>query len=74
MKVTYHDSGAGIAEPHLIKGLYNHLSNSGLPRFTELVGDKGKLKNLAVRIGRYTQAYQEFLKSIINGVERPVKN
>jgi hypothetical protein len=41
IKVNYYDIGAAIAEPHLVKGLFSHLSTSGSSKFMELVGDKG---------------------------------
>ena len=68
IKVEYYDVGAGIAEPHLVKGLYSHLSTSGLPRFVELVGDKGKLNNFVSEAGQYSQALLMFLKQIVDEV------
>ena len=69
IKVNYHAIGAGIAEPHLVKALSSHLSTSGLSKFTELVGDKGKLNNLVGKAGRYSQALLIFLKLIADEVK-----
>jgi len=35
-----------------------------LPKFTELVGDRGKFKNLVVETGQYSEALLEFLRII----------
>jgi hypothetical protein len=69
IKVTYPAIGAGIAEPHLLKGLFSHLSTSGSPRFAELVGDKGKLNKLVAKIERYSQDLLAFLKLVVGEVE-----
>ncbi len=69
IKVKYSDIGAGVAAPHLVKGLYSHLSTSGLSKFAEMVGDKGKLNSLVVEIEQYSQALLEFLKLIADEVE-----
>ena len=69
IKVNYYDIGAGNAVPHLVKGLYSHLSTSGLSKFTELVGDKGKLDNLVDEAGQYSQALLKFLKLITDEVK-----
>lgn len=68
IKVSY-CLGAGNAEPHLVKGLYSHLSTSGLFKFAKLVGDKGKLNSLADEAGRYSQALLKFLKLITDEVK-----
>ena len=68
IKVNYHNAGAGIAAPHLIKGLYNHLSTSGLHRFSELGGDKGKLDNWEGEVARYSEALLKFLLIITEEV------
>jgi hypothetical protein len=67
IQVNYYDVRTNFAEPHLIKGLFSHLSTSGLARFSELIGDignKGKLDNLIDQTGQYSQALLEFLKLI----------
>ncbi len=69
IKVSYSDIGAGNAAPHLVKGLYSHLSTSGLSKFAELVGDKGKLDNLVSEAGQYSQALLMFLKLIAGEVK-----
>lgn len=69
IKVKYSDIGAGVAAPHLVKGLYSHLSTSGLSKFAEMVGDKGKLNSLVVEIEQYSQALLELLKLIADEVE-----
>ena len=70
IKVKYCDICAGVAAPHLVEGLYSHLSTSGLSKFTEIVGDKGKLHSLVVEIEQYSQALLAFLKLIVDDVER----
>ena len=73
--VNYYDISANFAEPHFVKGLFSHLSTSGLPRFTELVGDKGKLNSLICEAGKYSLALLNFLKLIadeVKGYETPV--
>jgi hypothetical protein len=49
IKVNYHEVSTTFAEAHVVKVLFSHLSTSGLPRFAELVGDKGKLADLKQR-------------------------
>jgi hypothetical protein len=68
IKVKYHDIGAGVAAPHLVKGLYSHLDTSGLSKFTEIVSDKGKLNSLVREIERYSQGLLAFLKVILDDV------
>ncbi|MFC2035878.1 tyrosine-type recombinase/integrase [Chloroflexota bacterium] len=68
LKVTYYDIGSGVAEPHLIKGLFSHLSTSGLPRFVELIGEKGKLDSLVAAASQYSQKLLIFLKVITDEV------
>lgn len=68
IKVTYPEIGAGIAEPHLLKGVFSHLRTSGSPRFTELVGDKGQLHSLVVEIEQYSQALLVFLRLLVDDV------
>ncbi|MCJ7743130.1 MAG: hypothetical protein MUO99_01025, partial [Dehalococcoidales bacterium] len=36
IKVNYYDIGAGVAEPHLVKGLFSHLGTSASSKFAEL--------------------------------------
>jgi len=69
IKVTYPDIGAGIAEPHLVKGLLSHLGTSKSSKFSELVGDKGKIGDLAFKAGQYSQALLHFLKIITDEVK-----
>ncbi len=69
IRVNYYDIRAGIAEPHLVKGLYSHLRTSGLPKFAELVGNKGKLNNWVGEVGQYSEALLKFLKLISDEVE-----
>ncbi len=69
IKVKYYDIGAGIAEPHLVKGLFSHLSTSRLSKFTELVGDKGMLSGLVFKAGQYSQALLQLLKLITDEVK-----
>ncbi len=69
IKVNYYDIGAGVGEPHLVKGLYSHLSTSGLSKFAELVGDKGKLRHLVGEAGQYSQALLIFLNLIADEVK-----
>ena len=69
IKVNYYDIGAGIAAPHLVKGLYSHLSTSGLSKFAELMGDKGKLDDWVSGVGKYSEALLRFLKLIADEVK-----
>jgi hypothetical protein len=69
IKVTYHDPSTGFAEPHLVKGLYSHLSTSGLPKFAELVDDKGKLEDWVSEVGQYSEALLALLKLITDEVK-----
>jgi hypothetical protein len=69
LKVKYYDIGAGIAAPHLVKGLFSHLSTSELSKFTELVGDRGTLRDLVFKAGQYSQALLDLLKLITDEVK-----
>jgi integrase/recombinase XerD len=69
IKVNYYDITSDFAEPHLLKALFSHFKTSGLPKFTELVSDKGKLHKLTTQTGIYSQALMKFLKLIKNDVE-----
>jgi len=69
IKVNYYDVSANFAAPHLAEGLYSHLSTSGLPKFAELVGDKGKLDNWVGAVGQYSEALMTFLKVIADEVK-----
>ena len=64
IKVSNREIGAGLVEPHLIRGLIDHLSTSGLHKYAELAGHDGKLKNLMVKAGQYSQDLLEFLRLI----------
>ena len=70
LKVKYNDIGAGIAAPHLVKGLFGHLDTSGSSKFRELVGDKGKLSGLAFKAGEYSRTILELLKLITDEIKR----
>jgi hypothetical protein len=67
--VTYPDVGAGVVEPHLLKGLFSHLSSSGSRRFAELVHEPGLLHSLAIETGQYSQALLTFLKLLTDDVK-----
>jgi len=69
IKVKYPDIASGIAEPHLVRGLYDHLATSGLLRFSELAGDKGKLDDWAGEVARYSEALLKFLVTITEEVK-----
>lgn len=69
IKVKYCDIRAGVAAPHLIKGLYTHLSTSGLPKFAGLMGDKGRLDNWVGAVEQYSEALTTFLKVITDEVK-----
>jgi hypothetical protein len=69
IKVNYYNVSTNFAEPYLIKGLFSHLSTSGLPKFKELVVDKGKLDNLIGEAGKYSLAILNFLKLITGEVK-----
>jgi hypothetical protein len=61
--------GTGTTEPYLIEALFSHIRTSGLPKFTELVGYRGRLNNLVVKAGQYSQALLIFLKFITDEVK-----
>jgi hypothetical protein len=67
--VTYPDVGAGVVEPHLLKGLFSHLSSSGSRWFAELVDEPGLLHSLAIEIGQYSQALLTLLKLLMDDVK-----
>jgi site-specific recombinase XerD len=69
IKVIYPDFGTGIAKPHLVSGLYSHLSTSGLAGYPELVGDKGKIPSLKYAFENYSQLVMGFLKVIIDDIK-----
>jgi integrase len=69
LKVKYSDIYAVIAAPHLVKGLFSHLSTSGSFKFTELAGDKGKLNILVCKAGQYSLALLKLLKLITDEVK-----
>jgi len=69
IKVTYNDPSDGIAGPHLVNGIYSHLKTSGLPKFAELVGDKGKLNNWIGEVEKYSETLLKFLKVIADDVK-----
>ena len=69
IKVSYLNTGAGIAAPHLIKDLYSHLSTSGLPEFAELAGDMGRLAEWSSKVPRYLEALLKFLMTIVEEVK-----
>ena len=70
LKVKYYDIGVGIGATHLVKGLYSHLSTSGSSKFTELVGDKGKLAGIVFNAGQYSRALLKLLKLMTDDVKR----
>jgi hypothetical protein len=67
IKVSYHALAPIKIEPHIVKGFDNHLITSGIPKFTELVEDKKKLEDLAVK---YSEAFLLFLKLIVDETRR----
>jgi hypothetical protein len=69
IKVTYSDIGSGIAEPHFLKGLFNHLRFSGSRRFAELVDEGGQLHSLAIEIEQYSQALLVFCRLLLDDVK-----
>lgn len=69
IRANYFDISTGIAAPHLVKGLYSHLSTSGLSKFTELLGDKGKLEDWVSEVGQYSEALLRFLRLIADEVK-----
>lgn len=69
IKVNCYDIIVGNAEPHLIGGLFSHFSTSGLTKFVELVGEKGKLQRLINEAGQYFQALLMFLSLIVDEVK-----
>jgi len=69
IKVNYYDVSANFAALHLVKGLYGHFHTSGLSKFAELVGDKGKLDSWVAAVGQYSEALMTFLKVITDKVQ-----
>lgn len=69
IKVTYPDIRNGVAEPHLVEGLFSHLTTSGLTRFTEVAGDDGDINTLVTIAGQYSQELLLFLKLIADEVK-----
>lgn len=59
-----------MAESHFIKGLYNHLRTSEVTKYTELLGDKGKLNSLVSDFEHYSETLIRFLKLIKDEVEK----
>jgi site-specific recombinase XerD len=68
VSVKYH-MDTGITTPRLLERLYSHLSTSGFPKFSELVGEQGKLERWAGEVGQYCKAGLNLLKLIIDDVE-----
>jgi integrase/recombinase XerC len=68
VSVKYH-MDTGITTPRLLERLYSHLSTSGFPKFSELVGEQGKLERWAGEVGQYCKAGINLLKLIIDDVE-----
>jgi len=60
VEVHFHDPAAGVAAPHLVSALYNHL---GTPAsgFAELVGGKGKLEDWKGAVEKYSESLLTFL-------------
>jgi integrase/recombinase XerD len=70
IRVKFHDIDAGVAESHFIKGLYNHLCTSEVTKYSELLGDKGKLNSLVSDFEHYSETLMRFLKLIKDEVEK----
>jgi hypothetical protein len=68
IKVNYKDPGAGLAAPHLIGGMYNHLASSG-PGFAALAGDKGSIRQWAGEVEKYYETALKFLRLIAEKVQ-----
>ena len=69
IKVKYYDFGPGIAAPHLVKGLFDHLGTSKIPKFAELVGDKSKFDDLTGKCEKYALSLINLLELIVNDVK-----
>jgi hypothetical protein len=67
--VTYYDITAGVAEAHLVKGLYSHLSTSGLSKYIELVNEGGKFEIWMKGVTQYSKALLGFLKLIADDIK-----
>jgi integrase/recombinase XerD len=70
VQIKYQCISAGIAEKHFIKGLYDHLITSGSSKYSELVGETGKLNTIAFEIEQYSRSLIEFLKLIKDEIEK----
>lgn len=68
LKVIYNDGTDSFAAPHLVDRLNNHFKTSDVPRFSELVGNEGRIHHLAIEIGKYSELLLIFLKAILNEV------
>jgi hypothetical protein len=69
IKFTYHDPANMVAEPHIIEALYSHVGTSELTKFTELVGEEGKLQSFIYETGKYLQELHKFLQLIVDEVQ-----
>jgi len=75
IRVTLPEIGFGIAEPHLVQALLNHLSTSRDSRFVELTGDSGKLRIFQTNVNQYSEVLIRMYKLMIDsfsGTETPV--
>ena len=69
ISIKYHDMGTGIAAPHLVKGLFDHLATSGISKFAELAGDRGKFNQLKEKFEQNALAMVNLLKLITDEVK-----
>jgi hypothetical protein len=75
INVSSPEFGAGLAAPHLIRGLFSHLRTADSEKFQELEGDKGKLFDLQFKANQYSEKGLELLKIMadeVTGYHLPV--
>ncbi|MFC1947743.1 hypothetical protein ACFLXY_07485 [Chloroflexota bacterium] len=66
IKVNLPEISAGIAEPHLVQALLNHLSTSGESRFSGLAVEIGKLETLRMKSSHYSELMVSLYKALLD--------
>ncbi len=65
IRVSYRDPSSGMAAPHLIEGLFSHLSTSGSPELAGLLGESGMISNWTTEAGRCSEALLRLLEMML---------
>lgn len=68
IEVGYYDVVSGMADPHLVEGLFSHLRTSGVPEFAEMAGDNGRITQWIVKAGLLSGALLRLLRAIVDDV------